>query len=622
MAVSFLQVEDLTKSVGDRMLFESVTFGVNEGDKIGVVARNGTGKTTLLSIIAGMQEPDSGSVTFRADLRVGYLPQTPEFPEGSTVLEACMAGTASDTAAVIAQFEAATASGDPQAIADASHKMDAASAWDYEDRLRQLLTQLRITDLNADISTLSGGQQKRVALARFILERPDLVILDEPTNHLDIDVIEWLENYLLHSRVTLLLVTHDRYFLDRVCNVIIEIDHNRIFTHNGNYDYYLRRRAERIEAMSTEQERLRNTLRKETEWMRRQPQARAGKARYRIDAYYDLKERTRVDLTEQNVRGFDVDASYIGSKIFEADHICKSYGDKTILKDFSYIFARYEKVGIIGRNGVGKSTFIKMLQGIVAPDSGKFDLGTTVRFGYYSQDGISFDPRKRVIDAVTEMMEDVTLPGDRHYTPMQFLTRFLFTPADQQKYIHTLSGGEKARLHLATVLMKAPNFLILDEPTNDLDLPTLGLLEEYLAEFSGCVIVVSHDRFFLDSIVDHLFVFEGDGAVRDFPGNYTDYRKWLAERKRQEELTVASVTPQTKKPERVRAPKLTFKERKELESLTEEIDRLTEEKAGIDAIFASGETIDNVAELSARYSEVSDLLDEKEMRWLELSEKE
>lgn len=621
MAASFLQIEDLTKSVGDRMLFESVTFGVNEGDKIGIVAKNGTGKTTLLSIIAGEEEADSGKVTFKADLRVGYLPQTPRFEPGKSVLEACMADSTSETASVIAAYERALASGDGVALAEASHGMDAAMAWDYEDRLKQLLSQLHITDLQADVATLSGGQQKRVALARVILERPDLVILDEPTNHLDIEVIEWLESYLQHSRVTLLLVTHDRYFLDRVCNVIIEIDHTKIYTHHGNYDYYLRRRAERIEALTAEQERLRNTLRRETEWMRRQPQARAGKAQYRIDAYYELKERTNVDLTDKQVKGFDVDSAYIGSKIFEAKDISKSFGEKCVLSHFSYIFARYEKVGIIGPNGVGKSTFIKMLQGLVAPDEGRFDVGTTVRFGYYSQEGISFDPQKRVIDAVTEMMEDVVLPGDRHYTPMQFLNRFLFSPLDQQKYIHTLSGGERARLHLATVLMRAPNFLILDEPTNDLDLPTLGLLEEYLADFGGCVIIVSHDRFFLDSIVDHLFVFEGNGVVRDFPGNYSDYRKWLAGRKHEAEAQKPA-EPVQKKPERQRAQRLSFKERKEMEALTEDIDRLTAEKREIDAKFSSGETLDNVAELSSRYAEITAELDEKEMRWLELSEKE
>ena len=622
MAVSYLQVDNLTKSVGDRMLFESVTFGVDEGDKIGIVARNGTGKTTLLSIIAGEGEADSGSVTFRADLRVGYLPQTPVFTPGMTVMEACMADMSSATASVISEYERALASGDADAITDAAHNMDAAAAWDYEDRMRQLLTQLDITDMHAAIDTLSGGQQKRVALARVILERPDLLILDEPTNHLDISVIEWLENYLLHARVTLLLVTHDRYFLDRVCNTIIEIDHCGIYTHKGNYDYYLRRRAERIEALTAEQEKLRNTLRRETEWMRRQPQARAGKAKYRIDAYYDLKERTRVDLRDPSVSGLDVDASYIGSKIFEAKNISKSFGDKVILRDFSYIFARYEKVGVIGHNGVGKSTFIKMLQGHLAPDSGKFDIGTTVRFGYYSQDGISFNPGKKVIDAVTEMMEEINLPDDRHYSPMQFLNRFLFSPADQQKYIHTLSGGERARLHLATVLMQAPNFLILDEPTNDLDLPTLGLLEEYLADLNGCVIVISHDRFFLDSIVDHLFVFEGDGVVRDFPGNYSDYRKWLAEKQKQQEAGTRGPEPQKRKPERERKVRLSFKEKCELKELTEEIDRLTAEKAEIDAIFASGRQLDDVATLSARYAELTGILDEKEMRWLELSEKE
>ncbi|MDE6587063.1 MAG: ABC-F family ATP-binding cassette domain-containing protein [Paramuribaculum sp.] len=622
MAV-YLQIDDLTKSYSEELLFESVTFGINEGDKIGIVARNGTGKSTLLRIIAGEEAPDSGTVTFRADIRVGFLAQIPEFTPGSTVLESCLAHTAGSTARAVTDYEAALATGDTDAINSAAAEMDAAGAWDYEDRLGQLLTQLHIGDMSAKVDTLSGGQRKRVALARLILERPDLMILDEPTNHLDIEVIEWLENYLSHSRVTLLLVTHDRYFLDRVCNRIIELDNRRAYFHVGNFDYYLRRRAERIEAMAAEQERLRNTLRRETEWMRRQPQARAGKAKYRIDAYYDLKERTRVDLTERNVN-LDIAAGYIGSKIFEAHDVTKAYGDKKVLDRFTYTFARYEKVGIIGPNGVGKSTFIKMLQGLVKPDSGSIDVGQTVRFGYYSQDGIKFDESKKVIDAVTDILEDVSLDdGGRHYSPMQFLTRFLFSPPDQQKYIHTLSGGEKARLHLATVLMRQPNFLILDEPTNDLDIVTLGLLEEYLAEFEGCVIVVSHDRFFLDSIVDHLFVFEGEGRVSDFPGNYSDYRARLRDTVREEkQQAAATATAADTKPRRntERKRRMTFKEQREFEALTESIDRLTAEKKAIDERFASGEVIDDAAALSARYAELSDLLDEQEMRWLELSE--
>lgn len=617
----YLQVENLTKSVGDRILFKDVTFGVNEGDKIGLIAKNGTGKTTMLRCLAGEESADSGSIIYHNDLRVGYLAQIPELPPEMTVVECCLMSDTPVTQAV-RRYETALAAGDEDEINAAVHLMDSAGAWDYEDRLKQLLTQLSITDLEQRVSTLSGGQKKRVALARVILSEPQLIILDEPTNHLDIETVEWLEGYLSKSRVTLLMVTHDRYFLDRVCNKIIEIDRELIYIYDGNYDYYMRRRGERIAAMTAELAKVKNLLSKEQEWMNRQPQARAGKAKYRIDAYYDLKQRSQVNLSEKNVN-LQVKSSYIGSKIFEAKGVSKRFGPKVVLDDFNYTFARYEKVGIIGVNGVGKSTFIKMLQGLVKPDSGMFDVGETVRFGYYSQDGISFDENKKVIDAITEIAEDVVINGDRHYTPMQFLTHFLFTPADQQKYIHTLSGGERSRLHLAAVLMRSPNFLILDEPTNDLDIVTLGILEDYLKEFKGCAIIVSHDRFFLDCIVDHLFVFEGEGKVKDFPGGYTDYRQWKEQRKRDEQSAAAAVRPKNDTRCRQERPaRLTFKERRELEALTGEIDALTAEKDELERLFQSGDAIDDIVARSARYEEVKASLDDKEMRWLELSEKE
>ncbi len=594
MATSFLQVENLTKSYGDRLLFEDVTFGVYEGDKIGIIAKNGTGKSTLLKLIAGKESPDSGNIIFRNGLRVGILEQTPVFGTDMTVMDYCL---------------------------DVDHHIHEEDAQNYVDRTRQLLSQLDIYDTEARIATLSGGQAKRVALAKVILSEPDLIILDEPTNHLDIGVIEWLENWLTRSRVTLLMVTHDRYFLDRVTNKIIEIDRQQIFTYDGNYDYYLRRRQERIDALTSELAKVKNTLRKEQEWMRRQPQARAGKAKYRIDAFYDLKSRSRVNLSESNVE-LNVKSSYIGSKIFEAQGVSKRYGDKVILDDFTYTFSRYEKLGIIGHNGIGKSTFIKMLQGIVPVDSGAWNVGETVKFGYYSQEGISFDENKRVIDAITEIADDIVVNGDVRYSPMQFLTHFLFSPADQQKYIHTLSGGERARLHLASVLMRSPNFLILDEPTNDLDIVTLGILEDYLRGFKGCLIVVSHDRFFLDSIVDHLFVLEGGGVIKDFPGNYTEYREYADAQRKLSEPQKA-VQPTGEKPRRPReSNKMTFKERKEFEALTEEIDALNAEKSELEAIFNSGEVVNDIAEKSARYEEVKALLDEKELRWLELSEKD
>lgn len=618
---SFLQIENLTKSYGDRMLFEDITFGVNEGDKIGIIAKNGTGKSTLLRIIAGIESPDSGSVIFRQGLKVGILEQLPQFDPDASVAVSCMSGD-SPLLEVIASYEKAMADGNPDAITAASQLMDASDAWTYEDRMRQLLSQLNIHNLSERMGNLSGGQRKRVAIARMLLDNPDLIILDEPTNHLDIEIVEWLESYLTRSRVTLLMVTHDRYFLDRVCNKIIEMDHRTIFTYQGNYDLYLRRRAERIEALEGELAKVKNTLRREQEWMSRQPQARAGKAKYRIDAFYDLKDKARADYSERHVK-LDVKSSYIGSKIFEAQNVSKKFGDKVILSDFTYTFARYERLGVIGGNGVGKSTFIKMLQGIVPADSGEWNVGETVKFGYYSQDGIKFDENKRVIDAVTEIAEDIVLNGGQlHFSPMQFLNRFLFSPADQQKFIRTLSGGEKCRLHLAVVLMRSPNFLILDEPTNDLDIVTLGILEEYLSTFKGCMIVISHDRYFLDNVVDHLFVFQGDGQIKDFPGNYSDYRQWISVNAQSVKKVETDKPKAVEKPRQERKAKMSFKERKEFEALTDEIDSLTKEKNELDTLFASGQTINDVASLSKRYDEIVALLDEKEMRWLELSEKE
>lgn len=614
---SFLQINSLTKSVGDRILFQNVTLGIYEGDKIGLIAKNGMGKTTLLRCLAGIETPDSGDIVYRNDLKVSYLEQTPDLPGDLTILESAFIHESPATKAV-KEYEMAVISGNQEQMMCAMQKMDSADAWSYEDRLKQLLTQFRITDLMQKVSTLSGGQKKRLALARVILDEPEFLILDEPTNHLDIDSIEWLEAYLKRSRMTLLLVTHDRYFLDRICNKIIEIDRTSLYSYDGNYDYYMRHRAERIEAMSVELAKVKNTLRKEQEWMNRQPQARAGKARFRINSFYDLKDRSRIDLSEKNV-ALDVKSTYIGSKIFEAEHISKRFGDKIILDDFNYVFSRYEKLGIIGQNGVGKSTFIKLLQGLIPPDSGQWNVGETVKFGYYSQEGIMFDESKKVIDAITDLAEDITYNDGVHIAPMQFLQRFLFSPADQQKYIYKLSGGERARLHLASVLMRSPNFLILDEPTNDLDIVTLGILEEYLSEFKGCVIVISHDRFFLDTIVDHLFVFEGNGVVKDFPGSYSDYREWKSENKEEKPV---NKEPKTEKKKTERVQKLTFKEKKELEEVSAKLDDLNREKAELEAAFNSGEQIDDIAAKAIRYDEVKAELDELEMRWLELSEKE
>ncbi len=598
--VILLQIEELTKSVGDRMLFADMTLGVNEGDKIGIIAKNGAGKSTMLKILAGKEDYDSGKITLRNGVRIGYLDQDSVFPTDRTIFEACL-----QTAPIPAD------------------EMHLDEGYSYTQKLRQLLYQLGLTELDTTPATLSGGQLKRMALACCLIQNPDILLLDEPTNHLDIKAIEWLEGYLRKSRSTLMMVTHDRYFLDRVCNKIIEIDREQVYAYDGNYNYYLRRRGERIEAMTAELAKVKNTLRREQDWMNRQPQARAGKAKYRIDQFYELKRKSNVRLGERNVQLSANKDTYIGSKIFEAEGISKRFGDKVILDDFTYTFARGEKVGIIGPNGVGKSTFIKMLLGRVEADSGEWNVGETVRFGYYSQDGIEFDENKKVIDAVTEIAEDIDMGGGVHVSPMNFLQRFLFSVPDQQKYIGKLSGGERRRLYLATVLMRNPNFLILDEPTNDLDIVTLGLLEEYLTEFKGCVIVVSHDRYFLDNIADHLFVLEGDGVVKDFPGTYSEYHEWRQEQlaaKREAEAEKTKEKPTNNKVRPDRPKKLSFKEQRELEALEKELESLNAEKDELDILFNSGEVINDVSAKAARYEELKELIDEKEMRWLELSE--
>lgn len=626
---SILQIESLTKSFGDRILFSDISLGVAEGDKIGIIAKNGTGKSTLLRIITGSEDYDSGRITFRSDLRVGYLAQVPQLDPNLSIIDVCLSG---DDALSLAlrNYEQALADGNPDRIANAIAQMDSLSAWDYEMRFKQILSELKIIDFSQKTGELSGGQVKRVALAKLLINNPELLILDEPTNHLDISMIEWLEGYLSRSRIALLLVTHDRYFLDNVCNRIIELADDTVYEYHGNYNYYLTKRQERVEAMNAEVARAKNLLRRELEWMRRQPQARGTKARYRIDAFYELEKRATSLKVEKDVN-LNVRSGYIGSKIFDAHEVSKSFGDKTILKDFSYTFARYEKLGIVGENGVGKSTFVKLLLGEVNPDSGYFDIGETVRFGYYSQQGISFDGSKKVIDAVREIAEHIYFDEKNSYSASQFLSLFLFSPTDQQKLIEKLSGGEKRRLYLATVLMRKPNFLILDEPTNDLDIRTLEVLEDYLDNFKGCVIVISHDRFFMDRIVNHIFAFEGNGVIKDFPGGYSDYRLWRAERERVEQQErkehssdekAAAQNERKQQRAEQRKNKMTYAERREFEALSAEIDTLNAEKAALEAIFNGGTAIDDIAAKSARYDEVKNLLDEKELRWLELSEKE
>ena len=620
---NLLQVENLTKSFGVNSLFDDINFTINEGNKVGLIAKNGTGKSTLLSIIAGDDTPDDGKLIFKNDVTIGYLKQLPQFEPHLSVMDTCLIGD-DDQSKAIRQYENALIEGNNEEMTKAIQAMDLASAWDYEERFKQILSQLKIDDFKQRISELSGGQIKRVALAKILISNPQFLILDEPTNHLDIDMIEWLEAYLSRSRMTILMVTHDRYFLDKICSKILELDQKSIFGYDGNYNYYLEKRAERIDAQNAAVEKARNLLRTEIEWMRRQPQARAHKAQYRIDAFYDLKERAQSRNDKGDVE-LNVKAGYIGKKIFVAHHVSKSFDGKVILNDFNYIFSRYEKLGIVGDNGVGKSTFIKLLLDRIQPDSGYFEIGETVKFGYYSQEGIHFDEGKKVIDAIRDVAEHIYFDEKHHYSASQFLQLFLFSPTDQQKLIEKLSGGEKRRLYLAMVLMSKPNFLILDEPTNDLDIQTLEILEDYLSKFSGCLIVISHDRFFMDRCVDHTFVFLGDGVIKDFPGNYSEYRAWK-EAHEKEEATVQKQKAESKpaKPRnnnRDNSQKLTFKEKREFEDLTESIERLTKEKEELFNLFNSGEQIDDVATKASRFEEVKDLLDEMELRWLELSEK-
>ena len=587
----YLDVQHLTKSFGSLVLFNDISFSVAEGQKVGLIAKNGTGKSTLLSILSGKEGYDSGEIIFRRDLRVGMLEQAPDFDPSESVLDACF-----------------NHKGDPEKVLKA----------------KQILTQLKIRDLEQPMGQLSGGQQKRVALANVLITDPDLLILDEPTNHLDLEMIEWLEGFLNRGNKTLLMVTHDRFFLDRVCSVILELDDQTIYTYRGNYSYYLEKRQERIDNRRAEIARANNLYRTELEWMRRMPQARGHKARYREEAFYELEKVAKQRIEERQIRLKSRNV-YIGSKIFECQYVSKAFEEKIILKDFYYNFSRFEKMGIVGNNGTGKSTFIKMLLGQVAPDSGKFDIGDTVRFGYFSQEGLQFDDQMKVIDVVKDIAEYIDMGGGKHFSASQFLQYFLFTPEQQHNYVYKLSGGERRKLYLCTVLMKNPNFLVLDEPTNDLDIVTLQILEEYLQDFPGCVIVVSHDRYFMDKVVDHLLVFKGEGEIKDFPGNYTQYRQWSQlqpnDPKESKEVKVEKETKTTSDINNQQKRKLTYKEKREFEQLEKEIADLEAEQQALEEALCSGTlSVEELTEKSKRLPLLKDELDEKSMRWLELSE--
>ncbi|MCI5988930.1 MAG: ABC-F family ATP-binding cassette domain-containing protein [Prevotella sp.] len=586
-----LDVQNISKAFGAHVLFENISFSIAEGQHVGLIAKNGTGKSTLLSLLSGKESVDSGSIIFRRDIKVGFLEQQPKFDPEESVLDACF-----------------NHQGDPDCILKA----------------KQILTQLHITDLTQPMGQLSGGQQKRIALANVLITEPDLLILDEPTNHLDLEMIEWLEGYLQRGNKTLLMVTHDRYFLDRVCNIILELDNHTVYSYRGNFQYYMEKRQERIDATRAEIERANNLYRRELEWMRRQPQARGHKARYREEAFYDLESKAKQRIEERQMRLKSKNV-YIGSKIFECQYVSKAFDEKVILKDFYYNFQRFEKMGIVGNNGTGKSTFIKMLLGEVAPDSGRFDVGDTVRFGYFSQDGMKFRDDQRVIDVIADIADYIDYGGGKHITATQLLQHFLFTPEQQYDYVYKLSGGERRKLYLCTVLMRNPNFLVLDEPTNDLDIQTLEVLEEYLQDFPGCVIIVSHDRFFMDKIVDHLLVFRGEGEIKDFPGNYTQFREWESLKPKEQADAKNNAADNEKKEKREfvgeQRRKKTYKEKCEFEHLEKEIAALEKEQKTIEEALCSGTlSIDELTEKSKRLPLVKDELEEKEMRWLELSE--
>lgn len=585
--IPYLDVQNLTKSFGDLLLFHQISFSVAEGQRIGLIAKNGTGKSTLLSVITGKEGKDEGSIIFKNDLKIGYLQQKSVFDPTESVLDACF-----------------NHEGVPEKVLKA----------------KQILTQLRIDDLEQPMGQLSGGQQKRVALANVLITEPDFFILDEPTNHLDLQMVEWLEGYLSRGNKTLLMVTHDRFFLDRVCNCILELDQQQMFTYRGNYSYYLEKRQERMDQMRSEVMRANNLYRTELEWMRRMPQARGHKAKYREEAFYELERKAKQKVEERQLR-LKASNVYIGSKIFECQYVSKAYDNKIILKDFYYNFSRFEKLGIIGNNGTGKTTFIKMLMGLVEPDSGKFDIGETVRFGYFSQEGLTFDQQQKVIDVVTDIADHIRLGGGKTMSATQFLQYFLFTPEQQHSYVYKLSGGELRKLYLCTVLMQNPNFLILDEPTNDLDIPTLQILEEYLQDFPGCVIIISHDRYFMDKVVDHILVFKGEGEIQDFPGNYTQFREWdslqpadTSKEEKREKTPVKSYRSDEKK-------KMSYKEKREFETLESEIAKLETEISNLEAELCSGSlSIEELTDKSILLPKLKKELDDKSMRWLELSE--
>ena len=619
--ISYLQVENLTKYWGESPLFDGISFSVSEGQKVAMIAKNGAGKSTLMDIIAGLETPDSGKSTLSNDISIGYLRQNPDLNPEDTVLEAAF-NSNGELIQAAKNYEKALESHDPHLLDDAMERMNVLNAWDFELRIKQILTQLKITDVNQQIKFLSGGQKKRVALAHILIDEPDFLILDEPTNHLDLEMIEWLEKYLEKVKGTLFMVTHDRYFLDRVCNEIIELEDNTIYKYKGNYSYYVEKREERISSMNAEIDRAKNLFRTELEWLRKMPQARSHKSKYRTEAAYKLQEKASQRRVEDEVE-LTVQGKRLGSKILNVKSLCKSFDDLVILDKFSYNFARLEKIGIIGKNGSGKTTVLNMLTGALQPDSGTIDVGETISFGYYRQDGISFNPGDRVIDVIKEIAEVVDMGNGNKMTASQFLNYFLFPPESQFNFVEKLSGGEKRRLYLCTILMRNPNFLILDEPTNDLDIMTLNVLEDYLRNFQGCAIVVSHDRFFMDKIVDHLFVFEGDGLIKDFPGNYSDYRDWIDAKEKEQRVPEKKEKVVKPKPVKEGNRKLSFNDKRELEQLEDDIALLEEEKSVIESAMNSGDCpTEELVIKSQRHGEIRDLLDDKELRWLELSDQE